>query len=99
MKKTTECKKLGVEETAADSHDALLAEAQQRMKLAVARKELAEKKYDAFLARQELAVAERKAAEKNLAEAQKTMHLLEADLAVDEKKKEDVKAGIVSDEE
>ena len=60
-----------MEKTAADSHDALLAEAQQRMKLAVARKELAEKKYDALLARQELAVAERKAAEKNLAEAQK----------------------------
>ena len=95
-----------MEKTAADSHDALLADIQQKMKLAVARKELAvakrkalEKNYDAFLARQELAVAERKAAEKNLAEAQKTMHLLEADLAVDEKKKEDVKAGIVSDEE
>ena len=87
MEKTTECKKLGEEETAADSYDGLLA----RKELAVAKRKAAGKK---------LAEAKKKfeEAEKKFEEAQKTWQLSE-DLAADEKKKEDVKAGIVSDEE
>ena len=77
-----------MEKTAADSHDALLAEAQQRNILAVARKELTVAKRKAAEKNLAEAKKELEEAEKDLEEAQKTMQLLEADLAVDEKKKE-----------